>query len=325
MTEIPSLLVLPAPILDESPASWMMRLCQYHQSWPNQVCSVLGLRKMTDFDVHLSLEPLRRLAYATSVEDSSLICLDSQFLHIRRQEQRCVGFLFHGSPQGYATYRCCPVCLREDPVPYWRLTWRMAYFLVCPKHHCVMLDRCLACNAMLEAAPTRRGGFFEGADQPICRFCPVCRADLGRFQAETLPDCELLRDELALQDVVTAALLHGYFSIYGAKGCFSLEDLPKILMMGASRCMACSNGQAPEPIATRFAKSLERASKEVQPGASGTGQERLVADGCPGDRLRMWAKAAWEVRFFSAIDQIRRLTSGQPASSETTSLESLNL
>jgi hypothetical protein len=280
---------------------------------------------MADFDVHLSLESLRRLAYATSVEDSSLISLDSQFLHIRRQEQRCAGFLFHGSPQGYATYRCCPVCLREDPVPYWRLTWRMAYFLVCPKHHCVMLDRCLACNAMLEAAPTRRGGLFEGADQPICRFCPVCRADLGRFQAETLPDCELLRDELALQDVVTAALLHGYFSIYGAKGHFSLEDLPKILMMGASRYMGGGNSQVPGPIAARFAKSLERIPKEAQRGVLGKGQERLVPDGRQGGRLHQWAKAAWEIRFFSVIDQIRQLVAGRSASSEITSLESLDL
>ncbi len=305
MNEIPSLLVLPAPILDESPASWMMRLCQYHQSWPNQVCSALGLCGMNDFDVHLSLEPLRRLTYGTSVEDSSLICLDSQFFHIRRKEQRRAEFLFHGSSKGYATYRYCPACLRADPVPYWRLTWRMAYFLVCPKHHCVMLDRCLACNAMLEAAPTRRRGLFEGADQPICRFCPICRADLGRFQAEILPDCEPLRGELALQNVVTSALLHGYFSICGMKARFSLDGLPKILMMGAASDITGGNGQASGAIAARFARSLERAPKGIGPGELGSDRKRRTSGGRRGDRRHQWTKTAWMVRFLDAVCQIR--------------------
>lgn len=325
MTDIPSLLVLPEPILDESPSSWMMRLCQYHQSWPNQVCSVLGLRRMTDFDAQLSLEPLRRLAYATSVEDLSLVCLDSQFLHIRRREQRRAAFLLQGSPHGYAAYRYCPLCLREDPMPYWRLTWRMAHFHICPEHRCVMLDRCQTCNAMLEVFPTRKAGFFEGSDQPICRFCPACRADLGRFQSESLPDCELLRDVLALQDVVTAALLHGYFSICGVEDRFSLEDLPKILIMGATRCVVGSNSQAQAPVAARLAKSLQRASERARRGGLASRQGQPTPDSHPGDRLRRWAIAAWAVRFLNVIDEIRQFASDQPVSSESESTESLNL
>lgn len=241
MTSIPSLLALPAPILNESPASWMLRLCHYHQFWPNQICDALGLRKSTDFDVQLSLESLCRLSYGTSIKAASLSSLNSMFFHARSSEQRKAAFLLNPSPRGYSSYRYCPDCLCEDPVPYWRFTWRMAYFLVCPKHRCVMLDRCLACHAVLEALPTRGSGFFEGSDRPICRFCLACGADLGRFHAETLPDCEQLRNVLGLQNVVTAALVHGYLSVSGVTGRFMLEDLPRILMMGASRSKACGN------------------------------------------------------------------------------------
>ncbi len=86
-----------------------------------------------------------------------------------------------------------------------------------------------------------------------------------------------------------------------------------------------SNVQASGPIAARFAKSLERVPKAAQPGTSGTGQERLVPDGCPRGRLHPWTKAAWSVRFLAVIDQIRQLVVDRSGSSEATSLESLNL
>jgi hypothetical protein len=307
MTSIPSLLALPDPILDESPASWMLRLCHYHQSWPNQVFDVLSLRKVTDLDVQLSLESMRRLSYATSVKEASLSCLDSMFFHIRSCEQRQAAFLLNWSPKGYSSYRYCPNCLREDPVPYWHFTWRMAYFRVCPKHRCVMLDRCLACNAMLEAFPTRKRGFFEAADRPICRFCLACRADLAQFHTKILPNCKQLRSVLALQDVVTAALLHGYLSVHGVAGRFTLEDLPRILMMGASRSKACGNAPWRGGCVAQLSQSDPYTkSGQLMKADMHSNRKMVTPGGYHGDEFLRLTDRAWQMRFFDVIDEVRR-------------------
>jgi len=307
MTPIPSLLALPDPIFDESPASWMLRLCHYHQSWPNQICGALGLRKITDFDVELSLESLHKLSYATSVKEASLSCLDSMFFHVRSSEQRRAAFLLNLSPRGYSSYRYCPDCLREDPVPYWRFTWRMAYFQICPTHRCLLLDRCFACGTMLAAFPVRTQGFFEDSTQPICRFCLDCRADLGRFQAEILPDCGRLRAVLALQRVVTAALLRGWFSVSDVEGRFGLDDLPRILMTGVRRCEEGS-GAAEQVGRAICLPQLNPHAEERQPTNAEMPGERMVTLGdYHAVDLRQSANMTWKACFLDAVDEIKRM------------------
>ncbi|MFC7297907.1 TniQ family protein [Herminiimonas aquatilis] len=40
----------------------------------------------------------------------------------------------------------CPVCIAEDDEPYFRLSWRFAFLTSCPKHQCVLQDRCPSCH-----------------------------------------------------------------------------------------------------------------------------------------------------------------------------------
>lgn len=307
MTRTPSLLSLPEPILDESPASWMLRLCQYHQSWPNQIFDVLGLSKITDFDMELSLRSLQKLSFSTAVKKASLSTLDGMFAHLRTYDARQAAFLLNSSSRGYSSYRYCPDCLREDPVPYWRFTWRMVYFLVCPKHRCVMLDRCLACHAVLEALPTRGRGFLEGSDRPICRFCLTCGADLGLFHAETLADCKQLRNVLGLQDVVTAALVHGYLCVSGVTGRFMLEELPRILMMGASRSRACGNASLQGGLVAQSSRPNPcTRDEQLVKGGMRSGQRMVVSVAYHDDEFCQSADRAWRTRFFDVINEIRQ-------------------
>ncbi|WP_321150951.1 TniQ family protein [Aeromonas jandaei] len=41
----------------------------------------------------------------------------------------------------------CPLCLGEDKEPYYRLSWRLAFYTFCPRHQTLLLDRCHACGA----------------------------------------------------------------------------------------------------------------------------------------------------------------------------------
>ncbi len=74
------------------------------------------------------------------------------------------------------TLRYCPTCLAEDT--YYALPWRFLTLTGCAKHGARLLDRCDHCG---QTIPLLSTPFRVG-------FCPSCRGDLRRCQADPLAD-----------------------------------------------------------------------------------------------------------------------------------------
>lgn len=53
---------------------------------------------------------------------------------------------YHRLHKGFAL-QYCPECLKEDDIPYFRLSWRLALYTFCPRHRILMADRCHNCEA----------------------------------------------------------------------------------------------------------------------------------------------------------------------------------
>ena len=68
---------------------------------------------------------------------------------------------------------CCPICMREDLIPHFRLSWRFAFLTYCPIHQCQLLDRCPQCNALIWPAMIRRRIQANSAwiGLEYCAFC----------------------------------------------------------------------------------------------------------------------------------------------------------
>ncbi|WP_247308961.1 TniQ family protein [Ralstonia pseudosolanacearum] len=80
----------------------------------------------------------------------------------------------------------CPYCLRDDPVPHFRLRWRVALQTFCERHRCFLLDRCPSCGACL---------FIHRVDVNLRRtekdgicHCYNCDYDLRLAQAKLVDD-----------------------------------------------------------------------------------------------------------------------------------------
>ena len=71
----------------------------------------------------------------------------------------------------------CPLCLREDDVPFFRLSWRCCMHSHCIKHRTLLLDKCIHCNAPtwpgLCVYVTEYERTWSAPHQ-----CPRCNADL---------------------------------------------------------------------------------------------------------------------------------------------------
>ncbi|WP_081527258.1 TniQ family protein [Chromobacterium violaceum] len=72
----------------------------------------------------------------------------------------------------------CPLCLARPPEAYYRLPWRLALYVVCEHHQCVMEECCPACHTPI--AFHRHGiGRRKTIDDQALRLCSRCHFDLA--------------------------------------------------------------------------------------------------------------------------------------------------
>jgi hypothetical protein len=96
-----------------------------------------------------------------------------------------------GSPGG----SCCPLCLAEDDVPYFRLAWRFAFLTHCPSHGCLLIDRCPSCSNLLWPVNIRHIVGNRPHDFSICESCGerldvhVCETPLLQSSSRALWEC----------------------------------------------------------------------------------------------------------------------------------------
>lgn len=79
---------------------------------------------------------------------------------------------------GRNIHRYCPLCLQRDQIPYLRLSWRVAFQLMCPEHHCLLLEKCPSCGKAVDGAKYHDERMRIGIDG-LFRLCPHCSADLA--------------------------------------------------------------------------------------------------------------------------------------------------
>lgn len=76
----------------------------------------------------------------------------------------------------------CPLCLAEDPDPYFRRRWRLAFYTLCHHHGVLLLDRCPQCLSVVQFFRHDLGDRRKPAPLPL-NFCASCQFDLSRAPA----------------------------------------------------------------------------------------------------------------------------------------------
>lgn len=109
-------------------------------------------------------------------------------------------------------------------------------------------------------------------------------------------------DVLELQRVVTAAILYGYFNVHGFNGQFSLEMIPKILMMGV---LGAGSGKNKDDKLTKmFIEQTKRLLREFGPvrseGAASSKLRPFYSEIQP-PALEHWMKVAIQQRFIDPL------------------------
>lgn len=204
----PSIVVAPEPLLTESPASWILRICRMHEISYSKLLKIFHLPCYVDPDVALDGPTLCRVAAGTTVSQSDMLRLGFVFRSIRATPR--LGVMLYRDEKGTPAYRFCDQCLASDKHPYLRLEWRVAGWKTCAIHRVRLKDRCWRCSAAVLANQiSLRGGRYG----LTLANCAQCLADLA--DNEHVKDSELDDGNLSFQASLVSAILHGYFQIPG--------------------------------------------------------------------------------------------------------------
>ncbi|VWC41940.1 TniQ family protein [Burkholderia lata] len=199
---LPSLLVVPTPIDDESPASWILRVCEKHHISYWMLLRNFGIKENYDPDISLRAEDLLRIGRGTKIPEQRLRNLGNTFSAVRRD--RFLTALLITDRPCRVKYRFCTECLRTDPVPYFRIQWRFLDWKYCPIHRIELADHCGQCGGP-------RSGMSYGrilTDKTLnIRNCPRCCHSLAAHGPPNV-NAQASDTIVALQrHVVTASLI----------------------------------------------------------------------------------------------------------------------
>jgi hypothetical protein len=220
MSERPhTLLVAPRPIYDESPASWIQRVCQMHSNSYARLLGHLGIPAVSDPDIHLPVDHLCHIGRGTYVPEEPLRSMGSIFHAVRTLPRlsRLLNYDRRGSP----AYRVCVHCLATDAVPYLRIAWRFKDWRHCPIHFTQLIEDCSRCHASIVSTrpslgQTPSGRRFNVSD---CAGCHASLLEGGPGKADPSIDGRTL----VAQTSVVSAVLHGFFCIEGFRGRLGLD------------------------------------------------------------------------------------------------------
>jgi hypothetical protein len=197
----PSLLSVPMPLIDESPASWLLRICQLHQCSMQSIHDLFEIERTNDPDLNLTAGSLISIAYGTQVQMEAVERLGRAFSLVRRS--LVLRKQLYCDRNRLPLYRFCYRCLANDATPYWRIAWRFAEWKICPIHMLPMQDRCPHCGGFLTPNNPNLKCDPTVGDLPICIKCPKCYKSLvGKRHSRGLLRTPELRRQINIQRVI---------------------------------------------------------------------------------------------------------------------------
>lgn len=224
---------VPPPQLLEAPSSWLCRIA-LHQGEPlGALLQALGLSPQRCLDVQFCAEAERLAPHLGGIPERMTLSV----LILRRALQLGPAgheLLHTGEGAGPSAFRYCPECFGCQREPHVPVHWRLAPWVYCPVHECLLSESCRHCGSPSSLPVDLFNVSRQGAHVAALSRCGHC----GLAMTDPVPALKLARHSGALKATawcridngraLVAALQRGYIDCAGqlrALDCFSLKEL----------------------------------------------------------------------------------------------------
>ncbi len=191
-------LIRPKPLLSESLSSWRQRagVANGFRRYPRPD----GLYSWAEPDCFPALKEAQWLQdeYRLQPEDVRAMCLEAVGNNIsfdfgRTKKLRWVIPCANRKVWNLGG-SCCPLCLEEDEIPYFRLSWRFAFITHCPKHGCPLIEQCSTCSTLLWPTNVRNISTNRQFDFRNCHSCGSALEACGDMHEPLMSTSRVLWD-----------------------------------------------------------------------------------------------------------------------------------
>ncbi len=185
---VKTLPIHPQPLPEELLSSWMVRLALANRfslhTFYNKVIGYNGQIWTRDVDRSCSYELIDLLHQYTKqprkvIQSLSLSSYEGLLFESLSSNALAPWILsagiFHRKRRN-AALQYCPLCLREDSTPYFRKTWRLAFYVLCEHHNCLMESTCPSCKqpVLHHRIGIGKENTVPHMDISLCHYCGYC-------------------------------------------------------------------------------------------------------------------------------------------------------
>ena len=196
-------LIIPIPFKDELFTSWMVRLAYAHKTHPHTFTNqYFNFRPHSFFlgasDVTLDARMIE------SIEKKSNYKIDIQALMLKTYAGYLQKDIIDNPNIFLSDLKYCPVCFREDKIPYFRKVWKVVFYNICHKHKCRLYEHCPECKTKLDISK------MHNNELPYT-FCPQCGFELKR--GKRIPIHKKYISSINYQNKIFETINKGYIQL----------------------------------------------------------------------------------------------------------------
>lgn len=180
----PLLPLLIKPLPNELLSSWIMRYAKALKTKSHTFCKFILAEQNVwnaDIDLYPSENFIKQFALKAGITEEQVKATTLNSLYPNLFVERSnVWFLpiriFHRTRKGNGQM-ACPSCLKKDPVPYFRIYWRVSFMVACPECESMLIDHCPKCDSPIAFHRLEVGTKESPLEKDIC-ICYKCGFDL---------------------------------------------------------------------------------------------------------------------------------------------------
>jgi hypothetical protein len=200
---------------NEAPVCWLHRAALSQGVSMRELCKWFDIPYGGDLDVNFARANFRQIALRCGFSETA-------FFQVQRTLRAIGSLCLSEVPllrrNGRASYRFCPICLREQP--FFPLHWRLSPYRMCYRHACLMEDACPTCGRrvtferqgveVVRASVIALASQCVACGQLLSKVEPIYLSDLS-FRHLTWQEREQLDNGCAFASALAFDLTAGWF------------------------------------------------------------------------------------------------------------------
>jgi len=206
----------PKPFSGELLSSWLVRIALLHHFspvtfmnihfpqlkpdiWSRDIDLYWGTRQdLLEILSYKSRTPIQTLYQCTLNSYEGYL---NEQIHSNARNKLITPVINRGRRNKGKALRFCPICLKNDSIPFFRKEWRLSFVTTCLKHKCFLQDCCPQCQSPISIYKLTKGDSLY--------HCYKCDASYLDCEVEAIPsDSYGMKAQKTFLDILYSGIFH---------------------------------------------------------------------------------------------------------------------